>query len=260
VIGRKAGVLTIVGDPGQPRRDRTLIGPAEFMRKASMTKKIILLALAAASVAAFAMPAAATAITPLHIVPTPVGAKTIDGVGHASLKGTFGTITCTGSSGSATFESGTTGTFNQKFTGCEGPTGKCTTAGQPEKTIVTTSLPFHLATVIHEHNAAGGNFAGILVTPNTETGVFAHFACPLFPNVTVTGNGLVGTITKPECGKEGTEGTISFTSKSAGVQTHTTLTGTPLISYGLQAFSGNASEDAHGTITFGATATKLECT
>jgi len=222
-----------------------------------MTKKFILLALAAASVAAFAMPAAAMAITPAHVVPTPIGAKKIDGVGHASLTGSFGTITCTSNSGTATFESGTTGTLTQTFHGCSGPTGTCTSPEQTAGTIVTTALPFHLAKVIHEHNVASTG-AGVLVTPNAS-GAFAHFSCPLFPNTTVTGNGLIGTITAPACGASSAEATISFSSKSSGVQTHTTLAGTSGTSYSLTAFGGNASEDAHGTLTLG-TAAKLECT
>jgi len=224
-----------------------------------MSKKIILLALAAASLAAFALPTAAMAEgTPLHVVPAPSGAKVVDGEGSAFLTGGFGTITCTSSSGTATFTSSTKGTFEQTFKGCTGPTGTCTTSGQASGTITTTVLDFDLVTVLHEHNAAKTG-PGVLVTPNTETGVFAHFDCPLFPNTTVTGNGLVGTITNVACGASSSEPTIQFSSVSTGVQTHTTVVGTEGTSYGLKAFGGNASEDASGKITLGSAA-KLECT
>lgn len=218
-------------------------------------KKIILLALAAASVAALlALPAAAMAEdVPLHVIPAPSGSKTIDGVGHATLTASFGKITCESSSGTATFENSTTGSFEQTFHGCTEPFGgKCTTAGQPEGTITTTTLPFHLLTVEDTVTKATG--PGVLVTPAVGTKHFATFKCPLVGERKVEGNGLIGTITLPECGKESTEATISFSSSSQGVQTHKTVVGTTE-EYTLE----NASEDAEGTITLG-TKAKLECT
>jgi len=233
-----------------------------------MSKKIILLTLAAASVAAFVLPATAMAVeedVPLHMVPAPVGVKTVDGEGESFLKGGFGTIKTTSWSGTATFTSSTTGTIVFTWKGFSSPTGTCTTAGQPAGTVVSTELPFHLVTVRHEHNAAITG-PGVLITPNAATGAIAHFDCPLFPNTTITGNGLVGTITNPACNASSKEPTISFTSKSAGVQTHTTVVSTNAgvvgatpTSYGLQAFGGPASLDASGKITLG-TEAKLECT
>jgi hypothetical protein len=243
-----------------------------------MSKKIILLALAAASMAGFALPATAMAVeedVPLHVVPKPEGPKTTDGVGNATLTGSFGTVTCTASSGKATFESTTTGTFEQTFTGCTlngtGGTGPCTTEGLASGTITTTELPFHLLTV--EHTPANGTKGpGVLITPNKTTGVFAHFICLGFIKFTVEGNGLIGTITKikhnggggtrPPCEEtqftEGNEATIEFSSSSTGVQTHKTVVGTST-EYSLSQAGAPASEDAEGTITLGNTA-KLECT
>lgn len=223
-----------------------------------MSKKIIMLALAAASVAAFALPAAAMAEdVPLHAVPQPEGTKKIDGVGNAELTGSFGTVKCTSSEGTAKFTSTTGGTFEQTFHGCELLGSKCTTEGQTTAgTITTTELPFDLLTVEHTPTT-GTPGPGILVTPNPTTGVFAHFVCGLI-KFTVEGNGLIGTITSPECGHESNETTISFSSSSTGVQTHKTVVGTTT-EYSLTQAGGNASEDAEGTVTL-EKAAKLECT
>ena len=140
--------------------------------------------------------------------------------------------------------------------GFTGPTGTCTTSGQASGTITTTALPFHLVTVTHEHDGTKIG-SGVLITPG-ENEAFAHFDCPLFPNTTITGNGLVGTITTPACGAISSEPKIQFSSKSSGVQTHTTVVGTST-TYALKAFGGAASMDATGKITLGKEA-KLECT
>ena len=221
-------------------------------------KKLILLALAAASLVAFALPATASAITALHVVPKPEGAKVIHGVGHSTLQAPFGNITCKKSSGTASFTTTTTGTFQQTFHECTEPFGgACTTSGQPAGTIQTTVLPFHLATVVHKTTGAVG--PGVLVTPGEgkATGHFATFSCPIVGVRKIEGTGLIGTITKPACGTTGNEATISFTAASQAVQTHTTLAGTPNSHYSLH----ESAEVAHGTITLGALpGPKLECT
>jgi hypothetical protein len=239
-------------------QDRTSVGPAEFRRKVTM-KKIILLALAAASVAAFALPATAMAVeedVAVHEVPAPIGAKTITGEGSATLTGSFGNVVCTSSSGTATFENSTTGTFEQTFKGCTFG-GPCTTEGQAAGTITTTVLPFHLVTVEHTPTT-GSPGPGVLVTPNAATGVFAHFTCG-FIKVTVEGNGLLGTITKPPCGGTSSEPTIQFSSSSTSVQTHKTVVGTPNTEYSIKTNLGAASEDASGIISLG-TPAELVCT
>ncbi|HEX6455533.1 MAG TPA: hypothetical protein VF009_03325 [Solirubrobacterales bacterium] len=246
-----------------------------------MIKKIILLALAAASLAAFALPATAMAVEEdeaLHVIPAPEGAKTVDGVGEAKLTANFATVTCKKSHGTSTFTSSTTGTFEQTFEECSDVFGTCTTAGEPAGDIVTTPLTFHLVTVEDAITHTSG--PGVLITPNATTGVFAHFECPVTGKVTVEGTGLIGTITKikhnggggtrPPCEEtqftEGNEATVEFSSSSQGVQTHKkvyekngTETGTTPIEYFLKSNGGAASEDAEGTITLGTTA-KLECT
>lgn len=221
-----------------------------------MSKKIILLALAVASVAAYAMPAAAMAEdVPVHVVPAPIGAKTIDGEGVTTFTASFGSLSCTSSSGTATFTNSTTGTLEQTFRGCTEPFGgKCTTTGQPEGTITTPTLEFHLLTVEDSVTKATG--PGILVTPNG--GHFATFKCPLIGEVTIGGNGLIGTITSPKCGETSSQATIQFSSSSTGVQTHKTVVGTTT-EYSLSSGSGAASEDMSMLITLGETRL-LECT
>ncbi|HET7418304.1 MAG TPA: hypothetical protein VFJ61_11835 [Solirubrobacterales bacterium] len=233
-----------------------------------MSKKIILLALAVASVAAFAVPATAMGAeedVSLHAIGVPLNTNlAITGIGGATLNGAT-TITCTSSSGTANFTSTTTGTFTQTFLGCkEGFGVSCTSPGQASGTIVTTVLPFHLVTAVHTGTGATG--PGILVTPN-ESGAFAHFTCG-FISTTVSGNGLVGTITKPECGKSSTSSTIQFSQTSNTVQTHKTVAsidtttgvkGHTPTEYSLEAFGGKASEVAEGSIAFGKEVL-LECT
>jgi hypothetical protein len=217
-------------------------------------KKIILLALAAISAAIFVLPATAMAITPLHVVPKPESAKTVHGVGSATLTGPQD-ITCVSHSGTATFSTTTTGTFQQTFKECKAGIRRCTTSGQAVGTIKTNVLPFELGTVEDSITHAGG--PGILVTPGP--GGFASFTCEGEFPTTVAGNGLIGTITKPACGSSSKEATIEFSSSSHSVQTHKTVVGTAT-EYYLQAFGAfQASEDAHGTITLG-TEAKLECT
>jgi hypothetical protein len=223
---RAGGLKKQQGTPGkQPTRSGS-IGSARFKRKV-IRKELVLLALAAASVAALALPATASAIMALHVVPKPEGAKTIHGIGHWTLTAAFGSITCTGTSGSATFENGTTGSLVLTMHGCVEPFGgKCTTPGQPEGTIRTTVLPFHLATVVDTPTGAIG--PGVLVTPagDVATGHFATYICPIIGERKIEGTDLIGTITKPKCSEESSELTISFTSSSSAVQTHRTLAGT----------------------------------
>ena len=236
-----------------------------------MSKKIILLALAVASLAVFALPAMAVAAeedTPNHLETKPEGSKVVEGVGSATLTGALAqNITCPVSSGTATFTSTTTGTFQQVFGSeakpCTNPSSKkCTTAGQPAGVIKTELLEFHLLTVVDSITKATG--PGILVTPNAEK--FASFTCEGGLLTSVTGNGLVGT-TDP-CNTVTSEPTVTFSSSSNTVQTHKTVVATETPSnvekhttteYALKAFGAAASEDAVGKIKL-VNSNKLICT
>ena len=213
-----------------------------------MNTKVMLLGLAAVSAAVLALPALASALIPLHLNPTPAGTQPIDGVGIARFSTTGGTTTtCSGFSGSAQFEAGgTTGTLTLTF----GPDctenilgTRCTSPGEAAGNTATTVLPFHLVTL-------PSGSPGILVTPNAETGVFIHKTCAGgLITVTVEGNGLVGTITSPECGSSASQATLSFMATAHGVQKHTTVAGTET-EYKMVDGSEPAALEAHGTLTF----------
>jgi hypothetical protein len=226
-------------------------------KEATMSKKIILLALAAASVAAFALPATAMAVeedVPLHAKEVPLNlAQTIDGVGAVTLRGTFGSITGTSWSGTATFTSSTTGTLQLTIKGLKAFGVPCKTPGQPAETIVTTPLEFHLLTV-EDSFVAGSKGPGVLITSNVDPEGHPHFftfECPPFGTFIVRGSGLIGTITKPACSGKSSEATIQFSPKAAGsnVQTHKTVVGTTT-EYFLTTNGGESSLEAEGTITF----------
>jgi len=223
-----------------------------------MSKKIFLLALAAVSVAAFGLPSMAAAEDiPLHLVPRPEGTKTIDGEGHVTWTGAFGSVTCTSSSGTAQFATSTTGTLEATLKGCTLGGASCTTSGQAAGVITSTQLEFHLLTVEHTPTT-GTSGPGILITPpGTESVPFASFTCG-FLGFTVKGNGLIGTINNPACGSSSNELTIQFSSSSTGVQTHKTVVGTAT-DYSLENLGAAASLDWSIIITLG-TAAKLECT
>jgi hypothetical protein len=231
-----------------------------------MSKKIILLALAVASMAAFALPAMATAAEEdiaVHLVPAPVGAKTSTG-GQATLVGAFGSVKCTASSGTVTFTNSTTGTLVQKFTGCTAFGVPCQ-SGATKNIIETTTLEFHLATVVETEFAKTG--PGVLVTPNA--GHFVTFECPPFGKFTVGGTGLVGT-TNQKCEESKTEPELIFSPITAGskVQKHKTVASIDTVTkveahtpteYNLTTNGGESSEEASGKVNLGAAA-KLECT
>jgi hypothetical protein len=220
-------------------------------------KKMILLALAAASVAMFALPAVASAGT-WHIEP-PGGVTTttftVSG-GAGTLTSSGGNVSCLSTGGSGHYENTTTGTMTITFHGCTteifGSKVHCQTSGQPTGTITTTKLPIH--NVILDVTAGGVKDPGILVTP--AAGSFAHFNCSI-ASVTVEGNGLLGQLTKPACGASSNVATVEFTD-IAGAQEwkQVTTTGT---SYGLIRSGNPAVMQTNATITL-PSSSKVNCT
>jgi hypothetical protein len=227
----------------------------------TMSKKIILLALAVASMAAFALPAPAVAVeedVPVHLVPAPVGTKTVTG-GTAVLTGSFGSIKATSSSGTITFTNSTTGTIQLTLKGFSAFGVSCQSAGQPSGVVALTTLEFHLLTVEDTSTHATG--PGMLITPTkNEKGEthFATFECPPFGKFVIGGNGLIGTTTQ-KCGESKTEPELIFSPVSAGskVQTHKTVVGTPT-EYNLTTNGGEASLEMSLRVALGTA--KLECT
>ena len=200
-----------------------------------MSKKLMLLSLAAVSAAVLALPAAASAQT-WHL--NEAGAFTITG-GTGNLSTTSGTtIHCGSVTGSGNYETTTTGTMTLVFgPTCALGTTHCESPGAATGVIETTALPFHNVMVTT-------NTPGVLVTPNA-TGAFAHFNCG-FLSFTVSGNGVLGDVEK-ECGSKSVEAGVEFKATGHGVQEHTLYTGT---TYRLTTAGFNAAQNTTGTIKF----------
>jgi hypothetical protein len=166
-------------------------------------------------------------------------------------------VECSTAGGAGEFVDDETGSLKFHFNGCHTKLGlKC--GNNPDaasEEITTTTLPFHLKTVVHENE----HKPGVLITPNNDVtaGHFATFNCQLIGKIIVKGNGLIGTITDPEDnGTPATSMTISFveTTTGSGTQTDTKVTNDET-EYHLEASIGGgafqpAAEDAEGTAEF----------
>lgn len=220
---------------------------------------MMLLALSVVTAALFALPPVASA-TPAHI--TPIGNFTVT-KGASKETATLHTaggekVEChKGVTGSGSFENSTTGTLNLEFHDCTSSGFTCTSHASEggtgiSGTISTTPLPLHLIMVEKSK-------PGVLLTPNAS-GFFAHFTCAGGLVVrTVTGNGIIGTITSPGCGVASSTATLKFEESAVtGIQKHTTYTGTP---YHLHSVNGTkAAETAEGQIHFSTGARTISCT
>ena len=215
-----------------------------------MSKKMMLLALAVASVAMFALPAAASA-QEIHLE----GIAAFNGVGGANSLAAEGekTITCESLDVSgAVSPGGTTGELSLDFTGCHidlfGLTGKCRTSGSPLDNTIKSSGVFHLITI-------SSGKPGILLTPVVTT-----IVCAGISN-TITGGNVIGTITRPACGGENSELTMTFAA-SGNIQEHTLYTG---LAYDLTTKTGESGTPKtaglnSGTTVVSETKGKLNCT
>jgi hypothetical protein len=226
-----------------------MVTPArQTLRKASMSKKMMLLALAAVSAAMVAMPAAASA-TYNHLHGTPA----FTWHGPAGSWSTVGgeTFKCKTTSGQGAFNTTTTGSMDLSFHGCSttvfGFTFSCTTEGQPTGTIVTAPLEFDLIRI-----DGGGN--GIRLKPTAPSTAVAHFGCAGVQKT--LGGSIIGTLTSPGCDVQSNTATVDFNVSQHGVQEHRKWTGNDynLISNGvMQAW------DTHATIVFSSAQT-VTCT
>jgi hypothetical protein len=229
-----------------------------------MTKKMMLLALAAVSAAMFALPAVASAGSP---VVDPASGKfpltfTSAG-GHSELRATGEpAITCTSNSGTGKYTTGTTGEIGLTFHGCTtsffGFPVSCNSSGQASGTIKTATSVFHTTYVTDAKTKPG-----VLVTPPTTApaGVFTTIICGGFANIEVKGNGIIGELTAPGCGGVSKTATLNFTATGA-VQNlkKVTATGTEfsLNSVTEGGSTVAAAEVAEGTVTYTENAT-LTC-
>jgi hypothetical protein len=222
--------------------------------KGKKMKKMIVLALAVASVAMFALPAVASAGT-WHLGGSFPAAFTFKG-GTATW-GTAGgtTIHCGSVSGAGSYANSTSGTMQLTFSGtCQtaGPFGPvhCTSAGQAAGTVRTEVLPIDNVML---HN----NVPGVLVTPNAN-GRVAHFVCGGLITVEWKGNGILGKITKPACEAISTEATVDFNATAHGKQEYTQVTTTGTV-YNLKKGEEIIALDTTSAATF-PTSRLLDCT
>jgi hypothetical protein len=213
-----------------------------------MSKKMMLLALAAVSAAMFAMPAAASAGEwKIH----PLQASTIAG-GATSLKTANGdTVNCTSSNGTGTQTTETTGTIELTFNGCTGPFGSnCSNvAGQPNRITTTPGLVTH--NIYLEDNKTK---LGILITGNGAAKHFASFHCTVFGFITipiVVSGSVIGEVDRA-CGSVSKTSTVTFASTAHGVQKWMKITNTGS-TFDLTANNNGtnetASQDGDGTVT-----------
>ena len=223
-----------------------------------MSKKIMLLAIAAISAALFALPAMATA-TENHIIGAENQKFTGGGEGGNLNAEGEPTINCSKTGASGSFTSNTTGKVNLTFTGCNatilGVKLGCKTSGAEAETIKIENV-FHLITI-----EGITKVSGILLTPPFPTVICGSGLSER--KLTITGNGVIGTVTSPICGEASKSMTVSFTS-TAGSQEHKKYTG---VTYDMtvdtepNATGPTAGITGSATFTFDDnTARKLECT
>jgi hypothetical protein len=188
-----------------------------------MSKKMMLLAIAAVSAAMFALPAVASAGTPEVDFPGE-GKFTLHGPAGALAAQNEPTISCTTTEGSGQFTSKTTGTVSLIFNTCS---------------INVLGVPVHCESVVAGIGAGTGIikttniFHTTYVTPGkTSPGVQIT---PTFPTLLcgsarlkIEGNGILGEITAPKCGEKSKAFTLNFKTNVGPPQTqvHTQITGT----------------------------------
>jgi len=226
-----------------------------------MNNKIRLFALAAISTLMFAFPAVAAAGEP---VMDPASGKfpltfTLAGK-HVEIRGAGEpSITCTASSGSGKYSTGTTGELNLTFQGCSteffGFPVSCNSNGQASGTVKTATTVFH-----DTYLTDAKTTPGILITPPTSE-VITTIICSSFANVEIIGNGIIGHFESPQCGTSSKTRTLNFTATAAS-QTFKQVTGTGTVFEPLYRTEGRTSVTgalvAEMTVTFSENAT-LTC-
>jgi len=215
-----------------------------------MSKKIMLLALAAVSAVLFVLPAVASAadweMTPAG------GSYSVTNVGSTKLTSASGsTVTCTTVTGNGQYNAGsaTNGTVELTFSHCTsvvlGITVNCTTSGKGTGEITTTTVSFENVYLTDNKTKPGVKLTGA----GTEMH-FATFACAGVTFV-VTG-GVYGEGTTP-CGTVSKTHGLKFESVSAGTQKWMQNTETNAKEDLTSTRGGTAetaSQDGEGTLTF----------
>jgi hypothetical protein len=226
-----------------------------------MSKKMMVLALAVASTAMFALPTVASAQS-WHLNQTTSFSVTSFGANVTSTDGT--TFTCTSLTGAGTFSTTTGGSMSFVYHGCTGPFGfACTTTGQSSGTIAV-SYTFDGIMVT---STVSTKDPGILFTPTGITEptpgkkLVSEYSC-LGISIKVFGNGMIGTIHSPAapCGQTASTWGLNFESSSAGHQKDKLWTGTEYdLASTASASHPTTSFDGTTTLHFAAART-LNCT
>lgn len=222
-----------------------------------MSKKIMMLALAVAGAAIFALPAVASAQS-WHTDQTTN--FSINGAG-GTMTTSSGNVVCSLKTGSGSFSTTTEGAVTIIYHGCKAlGLFNCTSPGQPAGTVKLSAKfdAVMLAT----------NKPGVLLTPTgTEpTPVSApgwkslgEFSCTSL-TIEVFGKGMLGTITAPACGVASSTATWTFASSATGVQEHQSWTGNPFdMKSTISSSHPTWSYDGSTTVTFPAART-MTCT
>jgi hypothetical protein len=211
-----------------------------------MSKKMMLLATALTALAFAALPAVASAGTPETHCPggSPTCNISIASSTSSELSRTANSqgIACSSFSGSGVM--GTTGgSMALTFHGCKETLFKssCGTSAAGTGTIIFTSLPYD-----NIYTTDNKTSPGMLVTPAAGSSHFTSFKC-LDGTHTVSGNGLIGSLSAPACGGSSASLTLSFTQASKGHQTHKQITGTGTV-FDLEESGSTAAQSGTGTV------------
>ena len=214
-----------------------------------MSRKTILLALAAVSAAMLALPALASAQS-WHLDSTT--SFSVAGSGGTLTTTEGGTVSCTSLTGSGTFSTTTGGSISLISHGCTGPFGfGCNSPGQGSGTIAV-SATFDAIMVT---SSASEKKAGVLFTPTESaeptSGLkqFTEFSC-LGISLKLFGKGVIATVSSPACGESTTKVTAVFASSSNGHQDDKTYTGNTFdMQSNLSGSHPTSSVDATATVT-----------
>ncbi len=193
-----------------------------------MSKKIMVLALAVACAALFALPAAASAQS-WHNSST--SAFTVSGSGGTLTSADGISVSCTKTTGSGSFSTTTGGSASLVFEGCTAFGFGCNSPGQSgNKIAVTNSFDAIEPTTT---TASNNITPGVLLTPSGTSELtpgkkfLVEFSCAL-SSTKLYGNGIIATIHNPDpsCGVASKTFGLVFESSAQGTPKDLTWTGT----------------------------------
>jgi hypothetical protein len=190
-------------------------------RKASMSKKMVVIGLLVVSIGTVALPAVASAQS-WHLNLTT--SFSVSGSGGTLTWASSQSLICTSTKGAGVFSTTTAGSVSMTFHGCTGPFGiACTSPGQPSGTV-TFSASFDGIMVAADKPA-------ILLTPTGSAeptpGLKTLWEMSCFGILEkIFGKGIIGTISAPGCGTASSTATVAFESIAQGSQADKTYTGT----------------------------------